>query len=100
MVQGLYHGNPVTYTDVWRYEETGEDVKAVPVKPCKHCGQLPTKEGYDACIGYLPGVVYACCGHGKENPYVVFKNGKYRKFENIDEMRGYFKKVNLIRKVG
>ena len=40
----------------------------VPVKweerPCVKCGKMPTKEGYDACIGYIPGIKSACCGHG------------------------------------
>ena len=40
-------------------------------RPCKRCGRLPTKEGYDACLGYMESVKSACCGHGVERGYVV-----------------------------
>lgn len=30
---------------------------------------MPTKEGYDACLGYIKGAKSACCGHGIEEPY-------------------------------
>ena len=33
-------------------------------RPCKKCGKFPTKEGYDACLGYIEGAASACCGHG------------------------------------
>jgi hypothetical protein len=42
--------------------------------PCKHCGRRKT--GYhDPCIENLPGVDYACCGHGAGPGYVAFSNG-------------------------
>lgn len=31
--------------------------------------------GPDPCLGYLPGVIAACCGHGKEHGMVKFENG-------------------------
>ncbi len=43
--------------------------------PCKRCGKLPTPEGYDACLGYLPGVASACCGHGVKPGRVYYKDG-------------------------
>ena len=42
---------------------------------CCKCGLLPTKEGYDGCIGELkdPDVMNACCGHGDDTgAYVQF----------------------------
>lgn len=43
---------------------------------CPQCGDYPTKEGGDPCIGILEGVSYACCGHGDERyAYVAFKDG-------------------------
>jgi hypothetical protein len=42
---------------------------------CAACGQLPTPEGHDACLGTLPGVRAACCGHGKSKGYVLFESG-------------------------
>jgi hypothetical protein len=36
---------------------------------------LPTPEGYDACLGYLPGVDAACCGHGVTRGAIHYKDG-------------------------
>ena len=33
-------------------------------RPCIRCGLPPTAEGYDACLGYIPDITSACCGHG------------------------------------
>jgi hypothetical protein len=43
---------------------------------CARCGNLPTEEGYDSCIGFVPGVIKACCGHGSKAPYVKLPNNK------------------------
>ncbi len=43
--------------------------------PCVKCGKLPTKEDHDACLGTLPGVIDACCGHGVTEAYINFENG-------------------------
>ena len=56
------------------YLDTGEKTNNDYHRPCKRCGQEPTPDGYDACLGELPGVEYACCGHGKEG-YTKFRNG-------------------------
>ena len=40
-------------------------------RPCKKCNRFPTAEGYDACLGHLPGVKHACCGHGVEEGYEI-----------------------------
>jgi len=39
-------------------------------RPCVRCGQMPTDDGHDACLGHIPGVRAACCGHGVTEPYV------------------------------
>jgi len=47
------------------------------VVDCKKCGRAyaPSAEP-DPCIGMLPGVVEACCGHGNDTKaYVMFENG-------------------------
>ena len=42
-------------------------------RPCGRCGKHFTKEGHDACLGTLPGVMNACCGHGDiADTYVQF----------------------------
>jgi len=45
-------------------------------KSCGHCGKHDTEEGHDGCLGTLPGVMNACCGHGQANEaYVQFWDG-------------------------
>ena len=53
--------------DIWRYVFTNAPV--TERRPCRRCGHWPTVEGHDACLGYIPGVNTACCGHGVEEPY-------------------------------
>ena len=48
------------------------------VRPCKLCNKFNIKDGeneYDACLEKLPGVKYACCGHGLTCGYILFENG-------------------------
>jgi hypothetical protein len=44
---------------------------------CPRCGNVKECNGEpDQCLGLLPGVVDACCGHGsREQSYVHFQNG-------------------------
>ncbi len=41
-------------------------------RDCDLCGRTMA-DGPDACLGYIPGVSHACCGHGGGDsaPYVV-----------------------------
>ncbi len=48
-------------------------------RPCARCGKRPTLEGYDACLGYIPQVVSACCGHGKWRTAIMVANKPKRK---------------------
>jgi len=44
---------------------------------CGFCGLDRTPEGHDGCIGTLPGVMNACCGHGDtEMAYVQYEDGR------------------------
>jgi hypothetical protein len=61
---------------------------------CKGCGlkvkaEHRTKSGYaDPCLGVLPGVKYACCGHGDPDDaaYIFFENGVIVRFESLVEV--------------
>ncbi|MEA4813872.1 MAG: hypothetical protein VB112_03050 [Oscillospiraceae bacterium] len=71
MVTGYNRGHPIIYLNgEWVYSDN-----LVPIKneerPCVRCGRMPTPEGYDACLGYIPGVTSACCGHGVEPGYLI-----------------------------
>jgi hypothetical protein len=55
----------------WFYVDTGEPISYN--RPCKACGKL-FEDGPDPCLGKLPGVLSACCGHGSEPGYIIFEN--------------------------
>ncbi len=42
---------------------------------CSHCKQAKVIGCHDPCIANLPGVKYACCGHGEGPGYISFDNG-------------------------
>jgi len=75
-----YRGHPVVCLEgeaCERYANdltptVGEDGAGVE-RPCVYCGMMATPDGPDPCLGRLPGVVSACCGHGVEEPYVLFR---------------------------
>jgi hypothetical protein len=51
--------------DVWVYADTREPVADNPERPCGLC-RLPNRDdGHDACLGEIPGLMNACCGHGE-----------------------------------
>jgi hypothetical protein len=56
--------------------EDGTKVKDDIDRACGHCGQENTSEGHDACLGTLPNVMNACCGHGSINDaYIQYYDG-------------------------
>lgn len=45
-------------------------------EPCPRCGHIKQSINEpDGCLGRLPGVKFACCGHGKRPGYILFENG-------------------------
>lgn len=47
------------------------------LRPCVKCGGDPNKtDGHDPCIAGLPGVRNACCGHGIDEAYIEFDDGR------------------------
>lgn len=86
-VRSYWRGNEIYYDnaiDEWRYTSDGALVKDSD-RPCGYCGQERTPEGHDPCLGTLPGVVNACCGHGnRSEAYIQFENGvEVRGFDSI-----------------
>ena len=58
----------------WIYSDTKEPCSFV--RECGFCGLNNTPEGHDGCIGTLPDVMNACCGHGRAGEaYVQFWDG-------------------------
>ncbi len=56
----------------WYFVDTGELVSpdCITDRPCLLCGECQTEKGHDPCIADIPGVDFACCGHGVEPGYV------------------------------
>ena len=79
-----YYGRPVKWDadqGKYRYVDTGEFSWEVPHRPCPKCNEVPTEEGHDPCIANLPGVKFACCGHGVEQGYITFEDNRTIRFK-------------------
>ena len=62
---------------LWVYSDSKELVSSNAWIKCGHCGLEVTEHGNDGCIGTLPNVMNACCGHGNINDaYVQFSDKK------------------------
>jgi hypothetical protein len=48
--------------------------KGEPFK-CPSCREVVEPDEADPCLGSLPGVQLACCGHGGGDGYLIFENG-------------------------
>jgi hypothetical protein len=83
-VTSYYNGHKIYFnftTNKWHYLDNGiliEDNR----RSCVKCGKNMTDKGHDYCIANLPGVTNACCGHGVDEGYIQFEDGRV--------LRGYF----------
>ena len=70
MVTSYSRGHKTYYDGKkWRYCDNGEVDDGM--RPCKRYGKPLTQEEYDACLGYIDGVISACCGHGVEKQILI-----------------------------
>lgn len=70
MTTSYSRGHEIYYDGInWRYVDNNEKIN--DLRPCKRCGRVPTKEGFDACLGHIEGAKSACCGHGVEVGYII-----------------------------
>lgn len=75
--RGHFLGHPIEWDELakcWIYTDT----RQIPEesRPCAYCNLSASPEGHDPCIGTLPGVMNACCGHGDlSSAYVQFEEG-------------------------
>ena len=98
MKRSFFRGHPIIWlgkkkTGHWVYEDNHEPLPANggQIRPCEKCGKLFTlgKGEVDPCLGVLPGVDNACCGHGiREESYIRFTNGVVVKEFLIEKRRG------------
>lgn len=72
--------------DIWVFADTlrptpgsGVAVNDIEMRPCAKCGLVFEGSNIgepDPCLGVLPGVDNACCGHGvPEDAYIRFTSG-------------------------
>lgn len=59
---------------------------------CPECHLTRGVDRCDPCIGKLPGVLFACCGHGGNTPensqgYIYFENGTTVRFERLTQVQ-------------
>jgi len=85
----ISHGTEMYYDwsiKKYRLESNDEIINGdIDKLPCAKCGQVPTLEGYDACLGHLRGVLFACCGHGRKGErYVMFENRSVIRGDDIN----------------
>lgn len=61
----------------WFFDDTSQPtIETWMRRPCGYCGRHNTADGHDGCLGVLPKVINACCGHGQEDDaYVQFNDG-------------------------
>ena len=73
-----FGGHDIEYrNNEWVYAASGIPTMGNWDKiPCGNCDKMLTAEGHDGCLGTLPGVMNACCGHGDiEEAYIQFLDG-------------------------
>jgi hypothetical protein len=79
--------------DIWFYKDTKEPVSENKNRACGHCDLPNTAEGHDGCLGTLPDVQNACCGHGSiTDVYVQFYD--YTRISGV-EAREFINKHTL-----
>lgn len=79
---GRLRGHPIYWdeqTGCWRFCDTCERTDETwGDRPCGHCGLYGSSNSGepDPCLGMLPGVTNACCGHGDpDEAYICFQGG-------------------------
>ena len=75
MVKNNLRGHKIEFlNNQWVYCDTKEPTTETHMdRACGHCGEFSTSEGHDACLGTLPNVMNACCGHGEiSDAYLQF----------------------------
>jgi len=74
-----WRGHQIHYAELgacWVYSSDNLPVSQDPSRACGECGLGNTPEGHDGCLGTLPGVMNACCGHGVEpDAYIQYLAG-------------------------
>lgn len=61
--------------DIWHYIDA-YGLRIDTERDCGFCQKSNTPEGHDGCLGTLPNIMNACCGHGiEEDAYLQYLDG-------------------------
>lgn len=88
-VKSYWRGHEIEQTDEgWRYTDTNESVvETWKERSCGYCRMHNTVEGHDGCLGELPGIINACCGHGREeDAYLQFPDNSFVIGKEVNEI--------------
>ena len=82
-------GNKIYFDRQWKYVDTGEPtIETYKTRACGHCLKPNRADDHDSCLGELPGVINACCGHGnKSEAYVQYSDERIERGE--DALRAF-----------
>ncbi|MCK5613833.1 hypothetical protein KAR91_68850 [Candidatus Pacearchaeota archaeon] len=75
-----FRGHPIVWEEAgqrWLYADNKEPLPGWggEIRPCVKCGEVFSLGIPDPCLGRLPGVDNACCGHGvPDQAYIRFTN--------------------------
>ena len=93
---GYFRGHPVVCLAGEACERYADDLTPTVdeagisiERPCVQCGLLAAPDGPDPCLGLLPDVKAACCGHGVDEPYVLLWHGTVRGQQALDYFTHY-----------
>jgi hypothetical protein len=90
MKYSYLRGHKTIWTKLgWVYADDHSPADMEHLRPCAVCGAIfqgSDVGGPDPCLGDLPGVDNACCGHGvPSQAYIRFTNGvTVRGFTEVD----------------
>lgn len=96
MLKSFRHGHPIIWKEKkWVYEDNEIPIEEEN-RSCAYCEKQI--EEYDPCLGKLPGVASACCGHGQpKRSHIMFENGVLIQGFNVIINCGHGKR-KLVRK--
>lgn len=81
MITSYSRGHKIIWDGTnWRHED--DNSKHDDSRACITCGRRPTKEGYDACLGFIKHSTSACCGHGVDKPYVFLESSEMTEYKS------------------
>lgn len=92
-VKSKHRGHDIIHVEEgWVYADNNTLVSEEPWRKCGACDLPQTKEGHDGCLGTLPDVMNACCGHGEDKEaYVQFWDKSCIRGEEALEYQYYHK---------